>query len=162
RPPSVLQLAEGLLGHCPPLDVDGAVDLVGLLRQVGHHEATLAAPRRPLAFGHQPPGLGPAAGLVVLDLLETLHPRVARAVGAVLARQGLVALRRVVGGVHVQEALGRRRDPGAAKQIQQEVMDYADTLPWGGTADQQDLRLPRAWAPPRVGVWEARQRRASG
>ena len=68
----------------------------------------------------------------------------------------------IVRGVGVQDDLGRWRDTGTDKQVQQEVVDYLDPLQLGGAANQQDLRLALALAPARVGVLEARHGRATG
>src|SRR5439155_16106938 len=81
---------------------------------------------------------------------------------AVVARQRLPAVGRVVGGVHVEGDLGRRRDASAQEQVEQEVIEPLDPLQLRGAANQQDVRFALLLAATRVGVWEARQGAPTG
>src|SRR5262249_12154475 len=81
---------------------------------------------------------------------------------AVVARQRLLAMHGVVGGVGVQDDL--RGGPGAAadEQLDQKGVDHLEALDLGGAADQQHLPLALTLAAAGVGIGKTRQRGGRG
>jgi hypothetical protein len=107
----------------------------------------------------QPGRQGEAGGAVADQQRQVLVLLVV----AVIAAQGLAPVRGVVGGVQVQDDLGRRRGPGANEQVHQIVVEDLEPLRLGGAALQQDFGLAGFdGLSAGVGVREACQGRAAG
>jgi len=62
---------------------------------------------------------------------------------AVVARQRLAAVRRVVGGIDIQDHLDRRLRAGTDEEIDEVVVDDLQPLALGGADFQQDVALFR-------------------
>ena len=141
---AVFQLPDRLLRNRPTTHVEVPVDRLGMIRQVGHHETSLTALRRPLHLGHDATGVGPTLGLVVADLLEALHERIASTVEGVVqlhVGQGRGrgplqhGIARVADGIRQPLLLAEVVDGRHAEAV---VRPHPDDHVWPGGAESGD------------------------